>query len=61
MKKKKGLKIAIIVLLCLVVIGLGALGYYLYEQANSGLFFENTKINGYDVTGMTCKEVLLIL
>ena len=28
---------------------------------SSGLFFENTKINGYDVTGKTAKEVMLIL
>ncbi len=48
-------------MLCLIGIGLGVLGYYLYEQANSGLFFENTKINGYDVTGKTAKEVMLIL
>ena len=60
-KKKKGLKIAVILLFCLAAAGLGALGYYLYEQANSGLFFEGTKLNGYDVTGKTCKEVLLIL
>ncbi len=60
-KKKKGVKIALIVMLCLIGIGLGVLGYYLYEQANSGLFFENTKINGYDVTGKTAKEVMLIL
>ena len=50
-KKKKGLKIAVIILFCLVAAGLGALGYYLYEQANSGLFFDGTTLNGYDVTG----------
>ncbi len=61
LKKKKGLKIAVIILFCLVAVGLGALGYYLYKQANSGLFFEGTTLNGYDVTGKTCKEVLLIL
>lgn len=61
MKKKKGLKIAVIILFCLVAAGLGALGYYLYKQANSGLFFEGTTLNGYDVTGKTCKEVLMIL
>lgn len=60
-KKKKGVKIALIVMLCLIGIGIGALGYYLYEQANSGLFFENTKINGYDMTGKTAKEAMLIL
>ena len=60
-KKKKGLKIAVIILFCLVAAGLGALGYYLYEQANSGLFFDGTTLNGYDVTGKSCKEVLLIL
>lgn len=60
-KKKKGVKIALIVMLCLIGIAIGALGYYLYEQANSGLFFENTKINGYDMTGKTAKEAMLIL
>lgn len=60
-KKKKGVKIVLITLLCLIGVGLGLLGYYLYRQVNSGLFFENTIINGYDVTGKTCKEVLLIL
>lgn len=60
-KKRKGLKIAVIIIICLVVIGLGVFGYYLYEQANSGLFFEETKINGYDVSGKTCKEVLVML
>lgn len=60
-KKGKGLKIAVAVVLCLAAAGLGALGYYLYRQANSGLFFEETSVNGYDVSGMTCKEVLMIL
>lgn len=60
-KKRKGIKIAVTVIVCLVIIAIGAFGYYLYEQANSGLFFEETKINGYDVSGMTCKEVLLML
>lgn len=60
-KKKKGLKIVLIILLCLLVAGFSALGYYLYQQANSGLFFEDTKINGYDVSGKTSKEVLLML
>ena len=46
------------VIVCLLVAGLGALGYYLYNQANSGLFFEETKLNGYDVAGQTCKQVL---
>ena len=48
-------------LICLILLGMGVLGYYLYEQANSGLFFQETKINGYDVSDMTCKEVLLML
>lgn len=60
-KKRKGLKIAVITIICLIVIGLGAVGYYLYEQANSGLFFEETTVNGYDVSGKTCKEVLAML
>lgn len=60
-KKRKGLRIVIIILVCLIVIGIGAVGYYLYEQANSGLFFEETTLNGYDVSGKTCKEVLMML
>lgn len=58
-RKRKGLKIAIILFVCALAAALGGVGYYLYEQANSGLFFEGTKINDYDVSGMTCKEVLL--
>lgn len=60
-KKRRGVKIAVITIICLIAAGLGGLGYYLYEQANSGLFFEETVLNGYDVSGMTCKEVLLML
>lgn len=60
-KKRKGLKIAVITLVILVAILLGAFAYYLYAQANSGKFFENTKVNGYDVTGKTCKEVMMLL
>lgn len=60
-KKRKGLRIALCIIICLVVAGLGGLGYFLYEKVNSGLFFENTMLNGYDVSGLTCKEVLLIL
>ena len=55
-KKRKGLKIAIIMIVCVLIAGLGGMGYYLYEQANSGLFFESTKINDYDVSGMTSKK-----
>ncbi len=60
-KKRRGLKIAVIIIVCLLVAGVGVLGYFLYKQANSGLFFEETKINGYDVAGKTCKEVLLMM
>ena len=60
-KKRTGLKIAVIVIVVLLVAGLGVVGYYLYEQANSGLFFEETTINGYDVDGKSCKEVLLTM
>lgn len=60
-KKRKGLKIAVILIICLVAAGLGGAGYYLYGQANSGLFFDGTKINGYDVSGKTCKEVLALM
>ena len=60
-KKRKGLRIAVIGIVVCLAAGLGGIGYYLYEKANSGLFFEDTVINGYDVSGMTCKEVLLRL
>ena len=60
-KKKKGLKIAIsVILLVILAVGAGA-AYYLYRQVNSGLSFKETKINGYDVSDKTCKEVLLML
>lgn len=45
----------------LIAVALGAFAYYLYDKVNSGLFFEETRINGYDVSGMTCKEALLLL
>ena len=60
-KKRTGLKIFITILILGILSGLGAAGYYLYQQVNSGLFFEHTVLNGYDVTGKTCKEVLLML
>lgn len=60
-RKRKGLKIFITIIVLLVVGGLFSFGYFLYEKVNSGLFFENTVLNGYDVSGKTCKEVLLIL
>lgn len=60
-KKRKGVKIAVTVILVLFAVALGAVAYYLYDKVNSGLFFEDTKINGYDVSGKTCKEVLLML
>ena len=63
MKKKKGsvLKIIVPLVICLVLAAAGGLAYYLYKQADSGLFFDDTVINGYDVSGMSAKEVLLIL
>lgn len=60
-KKRKGIAIAVIIIVCLVAAGLGSLGYYLYDKVNSGLFFQDTVINGYDVYGKSCKEVLLML
>lgn len=60
-KKKKGIAIAVTVIVILVAVVLGAVAYYLYDKVNSGLFFEETRINGYDVAGKSCKEVLLIL
>lgn len=60
-KKKKKRKIALLVILVLILAALAGAGYFLYEKVNSGLFFEETVINGYDVSGKTCKEVLLLL
>ena len=60
-KKRSAVKITILVIVVLVAVALGAFAYYLYDKVNSGLFFKDTKINGYDVSGKTCKEVLLML
>ncbi len=60
-KKRKGIRIAVLVIVICLAIGLGGVGFYLYQKVNSGLFFEDTVINGYDVAGKTCKEVLLML
>lgn len=60
-KKKKGRKTALLLVIILLLAALGGVGYFLYEKASSGLFFEETKINGYDVSGMSSKEVLLLL
>lgn len=63
MKKKKKQKRRTIILLIIVLVlaALCGVGYYLYKQASSGLFFEETTINGYDVSGKNSKEVLLLL
>lgn len=60
-KKKKRRRTVILVIIVLILAALCGMAYYLYVQVNSGLFFEETKINGYDVSGKTCKEVLLLL
>ncbi|MCC8065874.1 MAG: L,D-transpeptidase/peptidoglycan binding protein [Clostridiales bacterium] len=60
-KKHKGLQIAILVVVCVILAGLCLVGYYLYRQVNSGLFFEETTLNGYDVSGMSCREVFQML
>lgn len=56
-------KVAIMILIIVVVFAgiLGSTAYYLYTRANSGLFFEETTLNGYDVSEKTAKEVLLML
>ncbi|MCD8103922.1 MAG: L,D-transpeptidase/peptidoglycan binding protein [Lachnospiraceae bacterium] len=59
--KHRGLQITILVIICLILAGLCGGGYYLYKKVNSGLFFEETTINGYDVSGMSCREVLQVL
>ncbi|MCD7737289.1 MAG: L,D-transpeptidase/peptidoglycan binding protein [Lachnospiraceae bacterium] len=60
-KKHKGLQIVILVIVCVILIVLCVSGYYLYRQVNSGLFFEETTLNGYDVSGKSCSEVFQIL
>ncbi|MCD8346657.1 MAG: L,D-transpeptidase/peptidoglycan binding protein [Lachnospiraceae bacterium] len=60
-KKHKGLRIAIVLIVLVLLAGLGGAGYYLYRQANSGLFFEETTLNGYDVSEMTSDEVFQML
>lgn len=60
-KKHRGLQITVLVIICLILAGLCGGGYYLYQKVNSGLFFEETTLNGYDVSGMTCREVLQML
>ncbi|MCD7814149.1 MAG: L,D-transpeptidase/peptidoglycan binding protein [Lachnospiraceae bacterium] len=60
-KKHKGLKIAVILIVFVLLAGFGGAGYYLYQQANSGLFFEETTLNGYDVSGMNVSEVFNML
>lgn len=59
-KKKKGMIIGLTIVLIFAAV-LGAAAYFLYEKANSGLFFEETTLNGYDVSGKSAKEVLLML
>ncbi len=63
MKKRKhwGVMTAVLVVVCVALVGLCAGAYYLYRQVNSGLFFDETTINGYDVSDMTCREVLQML
>ncbi|MCD7956940.1 MAG: L,D-transpeptidase/peptidoglycan binding protein [Lachnospiraceae bacterium] len=60
-KKHRGLQITVLVIICLILAGLCGGGYYLYKKVNSGLFFEETTLNGYDVSGMSCREVLQML
>ncbi|MCC8045832.1 MAG: L,D-transpeptidase/peptidoglycan binding protein [Clostridiales bacterium] len=60
-KKHRGLQITVLVIICLILAGLCGGGYYLYKKVNSGLFFEETTLNGYDVSGMSCREVLQLL
>lgn len=60
LKKKKGVIIVVTVVL-IVAAMLGAVAFFLYQKANSGLFFEETTLNGYDVSEKTAKEVLLML
>ncbi len=56
--KKRTRQIVILIVICLLLAGLCAVGYYLYQRVNSGLFFEQTTINGYDVTDQGCEQVL---
>ena len=61
MKKVKVLKVIIIICLILLA-GLGiAAGVYLKQQWDRTNYFENTAINGYDVSEMEPEEVLALL
>ncbi len=57
-KKRKGVKTPVLIVICLLLAGLCAGGVYLYQRVSSGLFFEKTVMNGYDVTGLSCGQVL---
>ena len=61
MKKVKVLRVIIIICLILLA-GLGiAAGVYLKQQWDRTNYFENTAINGYDVSEMEPEEVLALL
>ncbi|MCC8137770.1 MAG: L,D-transpeptidase/peptidoglycan binding protein [Clostridiales bacterium] len=60
-KKHKKIQAAVLIIVCVILAGLCGAGYYLYRQVNSGLFFEDTTLNGYDVSEMSCREVLNML
>ena len=48
-------------ILAALAVLLAVIGVYLYGKVNSGLFFEETRLNDYDVSGKTAKEVLLMM
>ena len=59
-KKRTGLIIFLVLLFLLAITGL-AVSHYLYQRANSGLFFKETSLNGYDVSEKSAKEVLSMM
>ncbi len=63
MKKKRHnvVGITVLVLVCLLVAIVCVSGVYLYNKASSGLFFEKTAVNGYDVSDMSCQQVFQML
>lgn len=61
MKEKKKGKWILLGIVLVVAAALAVIGFYLYQKVNSGLFFEDTRMNDYDVSGKSAKEVLLML
>ncbi len=60
-KKHRGRRIAVPIIICVLLAAMCAGGIYLYRRASSGLFFEDTVINGEHVDDMSCSQVMSML